>query len=509
MRAGLTPSRRLLDGCWLPTWDNGALLGPPPSARRGPASAPWSAPGRPRPGRRGATIVRVWATVTLLAGALAPAAGARGGGGSSGFGGGGGGFGGGGGGGHYGGGGVYYGGGGGGGAAIGVLLVVVMVIVAVVVIVRGLRRAAAERAPSEPRRVLQRRARVRTAAAEAAEDDAAFAPETVEGEANRMFCAVQKAWSMNDSEALGRLAGPELMGEWRRRLNDFERRGWRNKVSIVHGPTVDYVGLTNRGDDRDDRAVVRVAATLRDVVVDRSGRHLRRADAPSETSRMAEFWTLGKRDGHWVVISIEQEREGAHQLSDQLVATPWADTGRLQEQALVEQAVADRLPDDVALSEVASADFAGDARHEAMDLSLVDGRFTPDVLAAEVRRAVEAWAEAVDGADADLLAEASPEAARELLHPGDPSERTRLVVRGPDVRELRIVALDAQSDPPTMSVELTVRGRRYIENRDTAAVVSGSQSAATTFHERWTLALQGSDEHPWRIVDTAAPAPRS
>lgn len=388
------------------------------------------------------------------------------------------------------------------------LLVIVLVVVVLVVIVRAARRAAAERAPSEPRRVTQRRTRVRTAAAEAAEDDPAFAPEIVEGEAKRLFGAVQAAWSAGDRDALGRLAGAELMGEWRRRLDDFQGRGWRNQVTVVHGPVVDYVGLTNRGDDRDDRAVVRVAATLRDVVIDRAGRHLRRADAPSETSRMAEFWTLGKRDGHWMVISIEQEREGAHQLSDRMVATPWADTGRLQEQSLVEQAVADKLPDDVAVSEVASADFAGDARHAAMDLSLVDGRFTPDVLTAEVRRAVEAWAEAVDGADADLLAEASPEAARELLHPGDPTERTRLVVRGPDVRELRIVALDAQADPPTMSVELTVRGRRYIENRDTAAVVSGSQNTATTFRERWTLALQGSDEHPWRIVDTSAPTPR-
>ena len=58
-----------------------------------------------------------------------------------------------------------------------------------------------------------------------------------------------------------------------------------------------------------------------------------------------------------------------------------------------------------------------------------------------------------------------------------------------------------------MTVQMSVRGRRYIEDRDTAAVLSGNPSVATAFTERWTLALDGDDEHPWRIVDASAPAP--
>jgi predicted lipid-binding transport protein (Tim44 family) len=116
---------------------------------------------------------------------------------------------------------------------------------------------------------------------------------------------------------------------------------------------------------------------------------------------------------------------------------------------------------------------------------------------------VAAWAEAVDGDDADLRQLATPAAVSELLHPGDPAEQTRLVVRGPVVEQVQITDLHAHSDPPTITVELHVRGRRYIEDRDTAAVLSGSQSAAARFGLRWTLALQGSDEHPWRVVATA------
>jgi predicted lipid-binding transport protein (Tim44 family) len=54
---------------------------------------------------------------------------------------------------------------------------------------------------------------------------------------------------------------------------------------------------------------------------------------------------------------------------------------------------------------------------------------------------------------------------------------------------------------------MDVSGRRYVEDRDTAAVLDGSRERATTFTERWTLALAGDDANPWRIVDARAPAP--
>ena len=106
------------------------------------------------------------------------------------------------------------------------------------------------------------------------------------------------------------------------------------------------------------------------------------------------------------------------------------------------------------------------------------------------------------------LALADPDAARELLHPGDPSRRTRLVVRGLEVRHISIVSLDAASEPATMTIDVELAGRRYLEDRDTAAVVSGSQSRQTTFTERWTLALNGPAEQPWRIAAVGTPAAR-
>ena len=121
-----------------------------------------------------------------------------------------------------------------------------------------------------------------------------------------------------------------------------------------------------------------------------------------------------------------------------------------------------------------------------------------------MRRVVGAWAEAVDGSDDALAALSTPEALRELLHPGDAAGRTRLVVRGPQVRGVTIEAFDAQVKPPRMAVAVEAEGRRYIEDRDTTAVVAGSQSAAVRFTEHWALALSGDDANPWRIVDAAA-----
>jgi predicted lipid-binding transport protein (Tim44 family) len=357
--------------------------------------------------------------------------------------------------------------------------------------------------PFARRRRRLRQQRVELAAGEAAEDDHAFAPEVVHAEAEQLFRAVQKAWSEDDRDLIKRLAGPELAHEWLRRLADFDRRGWRNEVTVEGPVEVDYVGLANVASEAGDHVVVWICARLRDAVVDQHGRRISRNESLGEVSRMSEYWTLGKRDGHWVVVSIEQEREGRHELSEPIIATPWSDTARLQEESLAELAAAEKPPEGFTVADVATPEFSGSARSAALDLSLVDGRFAPDLLAAEVKRAVAAWAGAVDGNRAELAEFTSPAVLRELLHPGDPAEQTRLVVRGPDVRKLRIVALDAQRSPAAMTVELEVRGCRYIEDRDTTAVVSGSPHAQSVFSEQWRLTLDGDDAHPWRIASAA------
>jgi predicted lipid-binding transport protein (Tim44 family) len=355
------------------------------------------------------------------------------------------------------------------------------------------------------RRVAERQRRVELAAAEAAEDDPAFAPDVVRPAAARLFKEIQSAWDAADRTRLQRLVAPELLKEWERRLDDLARRGWRNRVAPVDEPAVEYVGLTHRGDDR-DRAVVRIAARMRDYVEDLNGNHIKRSGRLAETVNVREFWTLAKDgNGSWMLASVEQGAEGQHALAEQLVATPWSDEQGMRDEALVEGAVAQAVPEGTKVSEVASLEFDGDARAAALDLSLADGRFAPDVLEVAARRAVAAWAEAVDGGDARLQGIAHAEAARSLLHPGDPSGKTRLVVRGPRVKQIRVAGLDAATEPPTMTVEVDVEGRRYLEDRDTTTVVAGSRSRSTSFTEHWVFALDGNAAQPWRIAAVGAP----
>jgi predicted lipid-binding transport protein (Tim44 family) len=428
----------------------------------------------------GALSTALFAQLALAATALAQA-----GSGSSGFGGGGG------------GGGSSFGGGGSGGSGSGsgdpvvvLLFFVVFGLFLVYLAVRSVRYR---------RKVRVRLEQVRTASAEAAEDDAYFDASEFEAHARALFVACQEAWDARDRERLAQLVGPDLLVEWERRLDDFERKGWHNRVSVTAPPKVEYVGLVNREDDDEDRAVARITASLQAFVVDRNGRKVMRKKEEDEDITLCEYWTLARRGDAWMVVSIEQRAEGDHHLDSEIVASPWSDEGRLRDEALTELAVADGLPAGFTTADLVEVDFDGDARARALDLSLADARFAPDVLEAAARRVVAAWAEAVDGSDSALAEVAAPEAIAELLYGGDESWKTRLVVRGPGVRRIHIAAVDVESEPATMTVEVELAGRRYVEDRDTAAVLSGSKDRATSWMEPWTLELDGPAETPWKL----------
>jgi predicted lipid-binding transport protein (Tim44 family) len=458
------------------------------------------------PRRRAALIVLAVLATTLV---VAPAALAGAGGGSSGFSGGGG------------------GGGGGSGFA---LYVVLDLLIHIAVIGHGLgalvlialalaylfvtkvmpkmqeqwAAKAAQRTPHH-HSPSKRERRVELAAAEAADEDPDFAPDHVRDSARQLFMEIEKAWDAEDRIHMRGLVSPDLLVEWERRLDDFDRRGWRNHVEPIGEPRVEFVGLHRTGDPDTDRVTVKIDARVKDYVVDGYGRHLKRTGALSEVTRIREFWTLQKRGGHWILASIEQSAEGAHALDEQIVATPWADESGMHDSALIEGAVADQVPTGTSVAEVADLQYDGDAHAAAMDLSLADGRFAPDVLEVAARRAVDAWAQAIDGNDGILDGIATPAVKRELLYAGDTSGTVRIVVRGPVVNRIRVVHLDAAAEPPTMTIEVDLTGRRYVENRDTAAVLSGSRTRKTSFTERWTLSLTGDEHQPWRITAVGEP----
>ncbi len=411
---------------------------------------------------------------------------AQAGGGSGGFGGGGGGGGG------FGGGSSSGSGSGGGGSFL--IGLAVFVIVAIGFAVAGWRYR---------RKLRLRRERVHAAAAEAAEDDDYLAADRVEKEAADLWLATQRAWDARDQARLAELVGEDLMVEWRRRLADFDSKGWHNRVQVSGAPTVRYMGLVNREDDSEDRVTVHIAGHMTAYVQTGDGQKILRDGAKSDQVSITEFWTLARRGDGWMCVSIEQENEGKHHLDSQIIAMPEADTERIRGQAVTELAVADAVPEGFTTADLADFDFQGGAREQALDMSLADGRFAPDVLEVAARHAVSAWAEAVDGDDAALAAVATPGALQKLLYGADPSGKTRLVLRGPRVRRISITGVDAGATPARMTLEIEVAATRYVEDRDTTDVVSGSKSGTSTFTEHWTLALDGPADRPWRLVTSA------
>ncbi len=469
-----------------------------------------------RPRRR--TLLIALVLTALVALVVAPAAFASAGGGSAGFSGGEG-------------GGGFSGGGGGGGRGF-ALFIVIRLLIDIAILGHGLGllvllglfavwwimtrgrpsfmrfwNLRAEQGRAHRRESRKRERRVELAAAEAEDENPIFGPAAVREAGGQLFTDIQLAWSSDDRMALRGLITPELLVEWERRLDDFERKGWSNHVEPVGPPNVEYVGILRRERGQEDleRVVVRIEAKLRDYVIDSSGRRIKRQGAPTESVRMREYWTLERRGDHWVLASIESGAAGEHALKDKIVQTHWADEQSLRDEALVEGAVA-QSAQGFKVAELADLQFSGDARAAALDLSLADGRFAPDILEVAARRAVDAWAEAVDGSDAELRKVATADAVQELLHPGDPAGRTRLVVRGPQVSRIRIHALDASAEPATMTIDVDLRGRRYIEDRDTTQVLAGSSTRLSGFTERWTLAVTDDAAEPWRIVSVQTPA---
>ena len=145
----------------------------------------------------------------------------------------------------------------------------------------------------------------------------------------------------------------------------------------------------------------------------------------------------------------------------------------------------------------------------ALDLASFDGRYDPDVLQASAQRAIAAWAEAIDGTQQPLVDLVGHPNVEQLLHP-DHDRRHRLVIRGPRLLQLRIVALQPKARPPAMVLLATVSARRYLEHRANRTVLVGSRDHDSRFTIRCELALSDRPGVPWqissiRIVDGLSP----
>lgn len=326
------------------------------------------------------------------------------------------------------------------------------------------------------------------AAIEAAEDDPSFAPDVVRQSIGQIVALANRLWRGRSDTALEGRADESLIRAWAR-----SRQSWLGSGLRLRGtPSIDLLRVVNRADDREDRVVARVRVRLyrnRPLLDLLAARRI----------RLDERWTLGRYDGQWALLSVEGDPLAGPVLTAPLIPTPAYDTERLREESFAELGSAQKVPDGVALSDLVGADEP--AAFALLDLSLVDGRFVPDLVAAQLAHLVEAWEEAVTGSLAPLEALAGQEVVTALL---EPMPGKRLLIRDAVMKSWVAQRLELSKQPPSIEVQLDVEAFRYVV-ADDGTHRAGNDDVRRRIVLTWTLELTDS-RIPWRLVKSANPA---
>ena len=262
---------------------------------------------------------------------------------------------------------------------------------------------------------------------------------------------------------------------------------------MVGKPSIDLLRVVNRAHEEEDRVVVRVFVHIH-------CRHPRLGFIATRYVHLDERWTLGRSGSRWVLLSIGGDPLAGPILTAPLIPNPSYDTERLREESLAELASAQRVGDDVALSDLISTDEP--PALALFDLSLLDGRFESTLIASELAHLLDAWEEAVTGSEAPLEEIASVEARRALLRPRHGS---RLIMRDAVLKSWAPTRLDLTRKPPAIEVALDVEAVRYVVT-DNASHLAGEVADPRRMGLTWILELTGSTKTPWRLANCSNPA---
>lgn len=328
-----------------------------------------------------------------------------------------------------------------------------------------------------------RASRAHYAAVEAAEDNPSFSPQAIEDFVTQVVAIANDLWRGGTGRGLGARTDGGLVRTWA-----WAREAWLGTgLEARRKASVDLLDVVNRDDEEEDRVVVRVRLHLRCP-------HPRVNVLSLRYVHLDERWTLGRYDGRWVLLSIEGDPLAGPVLSAPLVPNPSSDTERLREASLAELANKQKVGDDVVLRDLVSPDEQ--PSFALLDLSVVDGRFAPALIAAELAHLIEAWEEAATRSEAPLEKLASVDARDALLRP---SPGHRLVLRDAVMKSWEATKLDLSRRPPAIDVSVQIDAVRYIVTAH-GTYVAGNNTDAHRLALIWTLELTDSAGAPWRLA---------
>jgi hypothetical protein len=340
-------------------------------------------------------------------------------------------------------------------------------------------------------RSIERTRRAAAAAREAAEEQPAFAPQAIARAVREIAATGTGMWHGAASPAgLERRPDRQLIQLWAR-----SRTTWLGASIAAHGePAVQLLDVVNRGSEEEDRVVVRVRIrvrrphTRRDPVGELMVRHRITLD---------ERWTLRRAGAGWLLVDAEGDPLAGPVLRAPLIATPADDVERLRAQSLAELATEDVT----AHPDVSGLVAPGTPPATALlDLSNVDERFLPALIADAISQLVEAWGEACAGAEGRLRTLASEAACDALLHP---RPGTRMILRDAALRSWQ--ATEIRPDG-RVEVSVTLDAYRYLASASTGATSAGNPDSRHTIAVTWLLELRDSRGEPWQLAESSDPA---
>jgi hypothetical protein len=335
--------------------------------------------------------------------------------------------------------------------------------------------------------------RAERAAVAASISDPVFSPEAIRASVMGMLETAQKVWNGTDGRKPRRPSEIDLIRGWAMARRQQIGAGLR----IAGKPKIDVLRVVNRELEAEDRAIVRVRLRIH-----RDPKALQ--SEPGDGTFMAlrvvpieERWTLARRGDRWSLASISGDPISEALISAPLIESPAEDEERLHEAGLRELAGRD-APSTSSLAELIDGDAP--AADRLRELSVLDDRFSPQLLEATLHHVLEAWEALTDGSQRPLEQVAGGPAMQALMYAD--RRRGRRLIRDPELAGWVVLDVDASAKPPWVRVRLELK----------AAVFGydGSRSFGNDRQRRkhtlvWTLELVAAEgqDASWRLAASA------
>jgi hypothetical protein len=184
-------------------------------------------------------------------------------------------------------------------------------------------------------------------------------------------------------------------------------------------------------------------------------------------------------------------------ISAPLIESPAMDDERLREAGLRELAGQERAPK-ARLGELIDGDAPAPDR--LRELSVLDDRFSPELLEATIDRVLEAWEALTDGSQRPLEQVAAGPAIQALMYAD--RRHGRRLIRDPELAGWEVLGVDASSKPPWVRVRIEIKGAVFGNDGSRAF---GSDRQRRKYTLIWTLELAATAGHDvaWRLAASA------